>query len=63
MLYIYIYIYIYTHRTMRLSSPTLNYVVCVGAIFMYLAVFFYLLPTDNVVAVKARCVVRDVQYK
>ena len=44
-----------------MSSPTLNYVVCIGAIFMYLAVFFYLLPTANGAAVKARCVVRDVK--
>ena len=47
-------------RTVRLSSPTLNYFIIVGAVLMYTSIFFYLLPTEDEAVVKARCVVREV---
>ena len=52
----------YPHRTVKLSSPTLNYFIIGGAILMYVSIFFYLLPTKNEDVVKARCVVREMIY-
>ena len=48
------------YRTVRLSSPTLNYFIIAGAILMYASIFFYLLPTEDMTVVKARCVVRKI---
>ena len=45
------------YRTVRLSSPNLNYFIVVGAILMYVSIGFYLLPTKSNTVVHARCVV------
>lgn len=49
--------YLHYCRTVRLSSPNLNYFIIAGAILMYISIGFYLLPTRSEVVVHARCVV------
>ena len=45
------------YRVVRLSSPTLNLFIAVGAFMMYASIFFYLLPTDSEKIAKFHCVV------
>ena len=45
------------YRVVRLSSPTLNFFIAVGAFMMYASIFFYLLPTDSEKIAKFHCVV------
>ena len=44
-------------RLIKLSSPKLNYFIIVGAMLMYVSVYFYLLPVMDTIAVEARCIV------
>lgn len=45
-------------KTVRLSSPNLNYFIIAGTILMYISIGFYLLPTRSEVVVHARCVLQ-----
>ena len=48
---------IFFSRIVRLISPKLNYVMIMGAIFLYASVYCYVLPVDNMEAQSAACVV------
>ena len=47
-----------SNRIVKLSSPNLNYLIIIGAMFMYLSVYFHLMPVTSANAVQARCIVR-----
>ena len=54
--------FINSYRLIKLSSPKLNYIITVGAVLMYTAIYFYFLPVINKNAVKARCIVSRLYY-
>ena len=50
-------------RAVYLSSPTLNYIITVGALTMYISVIFALVPTKEPTCIKALCAVSKVHLK
>ena len=44
-------------RVIRLTTPLLNYVIVGGAVFMYVSVFFGVLPTIQRAVVHMQCIV------
>ena len=46
------------YRLVKLSSPNLNYFIIIGAVLMYISIFFYILPVTNTDVVLASCIVR-----
>ena len=42
-------------RLIRLGSPNLNYLIGIGAIILYMATYFFIIPTTNMQAVIALC--------
>ena len=55
--FIHIIIIVIIIRIVRLSSPTLNYFIIAGTIFMYASIFFFLLPANEMEVIVVRCVV------
>ena len=45
-------------RVIRLTTPVLNYVIIMGALLMYLSVFFGVLPSTEESIVRMQCLVR-----
>ena len=45
----------FTHRLVRLTSPSLNYVIIGGALIMYLSIILYVVPVTSQVATTAMC--------
>ena len=43
------------NRLIRLTSPTLNYLIGAGAIVFYVDVYIYVLPSTDQVAVSLLC--------
>ena len=52
----------FLHRVVRLSSGKLNYLIIIGATFMYFSVYFYVLPTTAINIMEVACVVCYVTY-
>ena len=46
------------HRIVKLSSPSLNYFIILGAFLMYSSIYFFLVPSLNPVIVLTGCLVR-----
>lgn len=53
------YLFIYLSRIVRLISPNLNYIIIVGAIFLYLSIIFFVFPTTNPILVTFACHVSE----
>ena len=49
--------YSFLYRIVKLTSPNLNYIVIVGAIFMYGSVFSRMLPNTDQASLDVRCYV------
>ena len=47
----------YVYRLVKLSSPNLNYFIIIGAVLMYVSIFFYILPVTDKDVVLASCIV------
>lgn len=45
------------HRVIRLTSPTLNYIIIVGSVLMYISVIFEVLPTTQEEVFHFLCIV------
>ena len=45
------------HRIVKISSPSLNYFIILGAFLMYSSVYFFLIPSLNPVVVLTGCLV------
>ena len=48
---------VYPSRLVKLSSPNLNYFIIIGAVLMYISIFFYILPIIDTDVVFASCIV------
>ena len=48
-------LYIPACRIVRLISPNLNYIIILGAIFLYLSIIFFVFPTTNPLLVTFAC--------
>ena len=49
----------FCYRIMKISSPSLNYFIILGALLMYTSIYFVLLPSLNSVIVLTGCLVSD----
>ena len=45
------------HRIVKISSPSLNYFIILGALLMYISIYFYLFPSLDTDIVLAGCIV------
>ena len=45
-------------RLVKLTSPSLNYFIILGAVLMYASMIFAILPSVKEQVVQARCIVR-----
>ena len=43
------------YRLIRLTSPNLNYLICTGAIILYIDIYFYVIPSTDQKAVTVFC--------
>ena len=50
-------------RAIHLTSPTLNYIITIGALTMYLSVIFALIPTKEKTSIKALCAVSKIHSR
>ena len=49
------FIVLITYRVVRLSNPKLNFLIILGAIVLYIAVYFFVIPTTNQTVVTVFC--------
>lgn len=54
--------YSFFHRIVKISSPSLNYFIILGAFLMYSSIYFFLVPSLNPVVVLTGCLVSWIQY-
>ena len=52
-----LYLVFFTYRVVKLTSPNINYFVIIGAYLLYSSIFFRVLPSTNLAANSARCIV------
>lgn len=50
------------YRIVKISSPSLNYFIIIGAFLMYTSIYFVVLPSLNSVIVLTGCLVSDCNF-
>ena len=46
---------LFSYRLIRLTSPNLNYLIGVGAVVLYIDIYFFVIPSTDPVAVTVYC--------
>ena len=52
----------FTFRIVRLTSPNLNYLIIIGCLFIYISVYWYLIPSTNTDVVLTSCCVSGLPF-